>query len=281
MIKETGDYYLYRHVRLDKNEPFYIGIAGKKADKGEYYYRGNRVSNRNRIWKNIYNACGHKIEIQILLESDSFLFIKEKEKEFIYLYGRRNNKTGILANMTDGGDGTCGTVATPQTRKNQSVAQINSSKTLKKGTKLPDWWVDKIREKKMGKMNPMYGKHTPISKKVINVETLEIFESILLAGKSYGLKDRLLHQYLSGHRLNKSPFVYYDLYNQIGVDKCNKLINKISLPNKSNSKKVIDTSNGKKYESAKKAADAVGYSSVYLRRMLTGNKENKTKLRYA
>jgi len=27
MIVDSGKYFLYRHIRLDKNEPFYIGVA--------------------------------------------------------------------------------------------------------------------------------------------------------------------------------------------------------------------------------------------------------------
>ena len=33
MIVENGKYYLYRHIRLDKNEPFYIGIGTKNNAK--------------------------------------------------------------------------------------------------------------------------------------------------------------------------------------------------------------------------------------------------------
>lgn len=32
MIVDNGKYYLYRHIRLDKNEPFYIGI-GSRSEK--------------------------------------------------------------------------------------------------------------------------------------------------------------------------------------------------------------------------------------------------------
>ena len=35
MIDNYGKYYLYRHIRLDKNEPFYIGIGTKKESKAK------------------------------------------------------------------------------------------------------------------------------------------------------------------------------------------------------------------------------------------------------
>jgi hypothetical protein len=40
--------YVYRHIRLDKNEPFYIGIG--KDDYSSFkraYHTGNK---RNKIW---------------------------------------------------------------------------------------------------------------------------------------------------------------------------------------------------------------------------------------
>ena len=70
MIVDNGKYYLYRHIRLDKNEIFYIGIGGKEAKKGGYY-RANRVSNRNKIWNDIYNGCGKNIQVDIVLEAIS------------------------------------------------------------------------------------------------------------------------------------------------------------------------------------------------------------------
>ena len=127
----------------------------------------------------------------------------------------------------------------------------------------------------------MYGKHTPVSKKVINVETGEIFPTILLAGQSIGLKGRLLHQYLSGHRVNKSPFVYLSVYESLGKDECLKLINRQPKEMKGNSKDVVDIKTGTIYKTAKEAADLYGWNDTYLRCMLAGTKKNHTTLRYA
>lgn len=41
--------YVYRRIRLDKNEPFYIGIGTDTKN----YKRANVRSLRNRVWKNI------------------------------------------------------------------------------------------------------------------------------------------------------------------------------------------------------------------------------------
>lgn len=93
--------YLYRHIRLDKNEPFYIGI-GKDDDS---YKRANHKTKRNPIWKNITRKTAY--EIEIMMEGLSWSDVCQKEQEFIALYGRICDG-GILANMTIGGDGLTG-----------------------------------------------------------------------------------------------------------------------------------------------------------------------------
>lgn len=279
MLEKNITYYLYRHIRLDKNEPFYIGISSMQSDNNSGYARANRMTNRNHIWNNIYNACGKNIRVDILFETDNKEEILNKENEFILLYGRKNTNKGTLANLTDGGLGAVGVVYTEERRKQQSNTLKNSPHSLK-GKKLSKEWVENIRKQKLGSKNPMFGKHTPISKKVINVITKEVFDTILLAGDSIGLKGRLLHQYLSGHRVNKSPFVYLETYNTIGEEESLKLINHSQKTNKGNSKIVVNTINGIKYKNVIEAAKAIKYNVVYLRRMLAGNKPNKTNLRY-
>lgn len=102
-IVKNGKYYLYRWIRIDKNEPFYVGIGTKQ--KG-YYSRLFDLKSKNKIFKDIINKSSYYNEI--ILESNNYDFIKNKEKEFIKLYGRIDLKNGILSNMTDGGEGVFG-----------------------------------------------------------------------------------------------------------------------------------------------------------------------------
>jgi len=120
--KYINTYYLYRHIRLDKEEPFYIGIGTKSKKFISFaveFSRAFNKSRRNLIWKKIINKTDYNIEI--LLESNNLEFIKQKEKEFIKLYGRIDLKTGTLANMTDGGDGAIGHILSKETRKKISL----------------------------------------------------------------------------------------------------------------------------------------------------------------
>jgi len=88
--------YVYRHIRLDKNEPFYIGI-------GEIGRRSRVNYGRNKYWKNIAKLTPY--DIDILRDGLTWEQAIEKEVEFIELYGRKDLGNGTLVNMTNGGDG--------------------------------------------------------------------------------------------------------------------------------------------------------------------------------
>ena len=90
--------YVYRHIRLDKDEPFYIGV-GSSAN----YFRAFRKTNRNNHWNNVANITNY--EVEILFDDLSDEQARLKEIEFIKLYGRVDLGTGSLVNLTDGGDG--------------------------------------------------------------------------------------------------------------------------------------------------------------------------------
>lgn len=99
-------YYVYRHVRHDNNEPFYIGLGTKSQRNDSHikeYHRAYSTGSRNSLWHNIVNKT--TFDIEILYESDDFTVITNKEIEFINLHGRRDLGLGSLVNMTDGGGG--------------------------------------------------------------------------------------------------------------------------------------------------------------------------------
>lgn len=116
-------HYLYQHTRLDTNEIFYIGIGTKNKNdlKSNFdsilYRRAYTKSGRNNIWKNIINKTDYKVEI--LLESNDYEYIKQKEIECISLYKRKSDG-GTLSNLTIGGDGSVGYKMTDFQKKNLS-----------------------------------------------------------------------------------------------------------------------------------------------------------------
>jgi hypothetical protein len=130
--------YVYRHIRLDKNEPFYIGIGSDMTNK-----RANEKARRNNIWKKIVAKSNY--EIEILIDDITYEEAKLKEIEFIKLYGRIDLNNGTLANLTDGGDGTPNRIFTPEHKMKLSLSQIGKEKSQE--TK------DKLRKYRLGVSN--------------------------------------------------------------------------------------------------------------------------------
>jgi hypothetical protein len=91
--------YVYRHIRIDKNEPFYIGIG--KDDTYKRAYQSSKTK-RSDFWHNI---ASKGYEVEILIDNLTWEQACEKEKEFISIYGRKDLGQGSLVNLTNGGDG--------------------------------------------------------------------------------------------------------------------------------------------------------------------------------
>lgn len=87
-----NEYYVYMYLRED-GTPYYIG-KGKGNRAYVKWDRFVQVPPRDRIIFALKNLS----ERQAL----------DNEREFIKWYGRKDNNTGILRNLTDGGDGISG-----------------------------------------------------------------------------------------------------------------------------------------------------------------------------
>jgi hypothetical protein len=106
LSEELGKHYLYQHIRLDTNEPFYVGIGTKYNHRKDYTRAKAKGKQRNSIWRGIVSRTDYRVEI--LFESDDYEPIKLKEVELISEYGQIIKSNGTLCNLTDGGDGTKG-----------------------------------------------------------------------------------------------------------------------------------------------------------------------------
>lgn len=175
MVVTTGDFYVYRHIRLDKNEVFYVGRGKKKAIFNDFKSEYNRAFSKNKrsiFWQRVIYKSEYKIEI--IFETESYVEILEKEKEFIKLYGRRDLNKGTLVNLTDGGDGSAGVITSKETGEKISLKKIGVPRSKETKEKL-----SKLRKNNplfSGKNHPSYG----------IVRSKEIVESI--ASKNRGQK---------------------------------------------------------------------------------------------
>jgi len=126
-------YYVYAYFRKEDNTPYYIGKG--KGDRA--YQKSHRVKvpvDRSRI------AFLHTD----LSEEDAYRL----EEHYINLYGRVDLGTGILRNVTKGGEGARNPSA--DTRKRLSEVQ--------RGKKASDETRRKMSETKLGPKNHRYGK---------------------------------------------------------------------------------------------------------------------------
>lgn len=120
MNKTDGNnWYVYKHIREDLNQVFYIGIGCKKNYGRAYEFRSDK---RNIIWCRIHNKTSIRVEIS----NDNLNKIEAAkiEQELIKLYGRVDLNEGILCNMTDGGDGIWNCKRSDETRKKLSLCKI-------------------------------------------------------------------------------------------------------------------------------------------------------------
>ena len=113
------NFYVYLHVKESDGTVFYVGKGTK--------FRWSRVYDRTQHWKN--TAIKHGVICQIVAHDLSAEEALVLEKKLIASYGRQDQKTGCLVNLTDGGDGVVNYVWTEEHRKKISEAGVGRKHT--------------------------------------------------------------------------------------------------------------------------------------------------------
>ena len=297
-------FYIYRHIRLDTNEVFYIGKGNNLDNRRKPFDRAYECKKRSKYWNRIVEKNKGVFDVEVIFEATTESEINAKEIEFISIYGRKNLGKGTLCNLTDGADGSTGIVVSKETRLKLSASfsgenhpnfgkKLSAETCLKKsislknsphnlrGKKLPEWWKDKIRQTKFGANNPMYGKVSAVAKSVINVVSGEIFISIKSAAASIKKSDKFLYQNLDGHnKKNRTPFLYLSKYQEIGKENALKLVNQAPIELKNSQRLIIDITTGDEYIGLESCLHLTPYCKGHLNNMLLGKQRNKTQLKY-
>lgn len=107
------DYYTYAYLRKDLS-PYYVG-------KG----KGNRILSDLRSIHKPTDISRIVFLRENMTEKESF----NNEVEMIKLWGRKDLKTGMLRNKTDGGEGSSGGRRTKETRKLISLIRTGKKHT--------------------------------------------------------------------------------------------------------------------------------------------------------
>lgn len=247
---EERKHFIYRHIRLDKNVPFYIGQGvHRKGANTDYikYYRAFDNKTRNNIWKRITDKT--KFRTEIILDNLSLEDVHKKEIYFIKLYGRIIYKNGTLANMSEGGEKTAlgnkltleqiekitsktrgrkrskefcerlsrlntGKKASPETRLKLSIVH----KGLNSKEKHPMWNKHHSEESKLKISLSKIGKNTGDkhvnSKKVVDTLTGNIYSCLREASDTTGIKYKQLSAKLlaKDSKYNNTTFIYLEDY---------------------------------------------------------------------
>lgn len=154
--------YVYKHLRNDTNEVFYIGI-GKQS---------NRLFSkfgRNTHWKNIVNKVGFTAEI--IEDGLNWDEACKRESYWIKYYGRFDLNEGSLVNKTDGGEGTINRLFSKEHRQKISKSHIGKKWVL--GKKHSEETKQKISNSNKGKHEYLKGlKHSDETKQKMSISKI-------------------------------------------------------------------------------------------------------------
>jgi hypothetical protein len=227
---------VYRHITKDNNTVFYVGMGNNS--------RPYTKTKRSSYWKKIVDKHGYYVEV--LAENLSFEDAIELEIFLISLYGRKDNKTGVLCNLTDGGEGTKNVTESVRkkisksrkgvrnlpldyVRNKEHCEKLSLAKKGKestfKGKKHSEYSKAIIKEKRalqiftketlIKKSNAVKGGKNPAAVKVINIETKQIFNTMKEAAKSANISDNYLRMLFNGKYKNKTNLIKLKDYESI------------------------------------------------------------------
>jgi len=190
--------YVYRHIRLDKNVPFYIGIGAN-----DEYKRAFSKTGRNPIWKRI--VAKTDFEVEIIIDDVSVREAKDKEIEFINLYGRLSLHNGTLSNITGGGDG----FFDPPKEHRLKIIKRNKGNVYHKGKSHTDEAKIIIGQysskRNKGEKNPAFKGMVEAFK---NGAFIGLYESANKCAENLHISNGGISQFFSGKRKSVSGFTF-------------------------------------------------------------------------
>lgn len=197
--------YVYKHIRPDTKQIFYIGIGTKKE-------RMNSKRSRNKFWKNIVNKYG--ILSEVIEDNLTWDEAVIREQYWIKFYGRKNNETGILCNMTDGGEGSFGRII-----KDETKIKISNSN---KGKKHTEEQKRKISEGNKGKSKPKPKYFGEKMKYIVSgktrTEESKQKQSISTKITLFKIKEKLKEKSKGIKNSNANRYFLFDLVNNKNIE---------------------------------------------------------------
>jgi len=195
-----NNYYVYIHRKKDNDAIFYIGISCQ--DK---YRRAKTSIGRNNLWGKIVKKHGYYSDILVSnISKENAIKI---EVFLISVFGRIDNKTGCLANLTDGGDGSYNCPKSIETKQKMKLSKVGKKHTEETKQKMSIARIGKAKKEitKEKTRLSMLGKN---KKRVIDESTGVIYDSVSEAALFLNIPHPTLSRYLTGVLKNKTSMKF-------------------------------------------------------------------------
>ena len=154
-----NEYYVYEWIRLDTNEPFYVGKG-----KGNRCYILNRENNKH------FNNIVKSIPVVVNILHDNLYENESYQYECYYIWYYRDIIGYDMCNIADGGEN-------PPTLYGSDNGNFRN------------YWTDEQKEKQRNVMLNRYdGRNNPNSKPIMCIETGEMFDCAIEAKMKYNIK---------------------------------------------------------------------------------------------
>ena len=244
ILKKSNIIYL---ITFENNKK-YIGQTTRKLSIRLRGYLTDSKRNKHNL--KMLNAIlfYDKCKVEILCECLSLIELNKKEPEFIKTYN--SVETGYNSNY--GGDNT---LTTEDTKKKISLKNSGKKRSQEvkdkmglahRGKKLEDWHKTQIGIKN--------------SKKVINIDTGDRFNSVKETAEFYDCNPKDLAIYISGKYMYKGNRLCYE----------DNIHNEFAKPQK---RKIKNVNTGDVYNSIKEAAISIGAIHSNLRFAVSNNRK--------
>lgn len=231
---------VYCHTNKFNNKK-YVGITGRPVNIR--WKNGKGYKSSPHFYAAIQKYGWDNFEHEILFDNLSREEAIQKEKELIFKWKLKDSNFGY--NLTDGGEGTCGHKLSeeqlqkmserfkgenhPFYGKKMSKEFCLAVSCARKGMKFSDEHKENLRKSHLGKALSEETKikikeSSPLKRKVICLETLEVFNSISDVSRKFGKNAKHISECCLGKRQtwNKLHWMYYEDYLKGGESDCEK-----------------------------------------------------------
>jgi group I intron endonuclease len=172
-------------------------------------YRKNNCANQVKLYNSLLKYGFEKHKFEVIVEGDfNSNLLNELEMHYIRIYNSFNN--GL--NLTEGGGGNSGFIHSDEAKLKMRLKALGNKKWL--GKKHTQETKDKISKKALGfKRKPMsidskLKLSNSKSRKVVNIDTNEVYNSALELSVILNMKVGTLRSWLEGRRNKKSNYKY-------------------------------------------------------------------------